>query len=228
MENDDVEITGASSAEILGRGAQVDDHDHHNDLPHHSSEPLMVAPNDDNDSNNSNSLYRFPYFHSSDFRELIACVVFCLACMVAFLVRADPLQRPIPYQRLETDEFVLYVRNLSIDEVFDGDTVSDTLGAVLGVVLPLLAQLLLAKWYKLRGDAHATICVYLVALGITMLTTYAVKMYAGYLRPIFYDLCQPSDDFSECTADEEDGACETNVAFCLQFQSRLVHVYSHI
>jgi len=226
MENDDVEITGASSAESLGRGAQVDDH-LHSDLPHHSSEPL-VASNDDNGSNNSNSLYRFPYFHSSDFRELIACIVFCLACMIAFIFRADPLQRPIPYQLLKTDEFVLYVRNLSINEVFEGDTVSDTLGAVLGVFLPLLVQLLLAKWYKLRGDAHATICTYLVALGITMLTTYAVKMYAGYLRPIFYDVCQPSDDFSECTADEGDGAYETNVAFCLQFQSRLVLDYSHI
>jgi membrane-associated phospholipid phosphatase len=39
-----------------------------------------------------------------------------------------------------------------------------------------------------------------VAVGLNLLATDVIKHYVGYLRPIFFDLCQPSEDYSECTA----------------------------
>ena len=114
----------------------------------------------------------------------------------------QPLQRPIPYQQLEDGEYVI---NLSLNETFDGDTVPDGAAVVLAVLLPLLTQLGLTKYFWMQGAAHATICCYLVALGITVLTTFAVKTYVGYLRPAFYNLCEPTEDYSECTLDEGSG-----------------------
>jgi len=164
--------------------------------------PQLVQPSSTNGSRSPSG--RFPYFSSCDFKEAIACLLFGFCCSIIVIVRVEPKQRPIPFQLLDTGEYVI---NLSYNESFDGDTVSDALGAILGGLLPLLLQIAIAKFCKLHGDAHATICCYLVAFGITMLTTFAVKNYVGYLRPAFYDLCQPSDDFSECTIDEGDGTC---------------------
>ena len=132
----------------------------------------------------------------------MACLIFAFICSIIAIVPVQPLQRPIPYQQLEDGEYVI---NLSLNETFDGDTVPDGAAAVLAVLLPLLTQLGLTKYFWMRGAAHATICCYLVALGITVLTTFAVKTYVGYLRPAFYDLCEPTEDYSECTLDEGSG-----------------------
>ena len=57
-----------------------------------------------------------------------------------------------------------------------------------------------------KGDAHCTVCVYAVALGLTGLTTNIIKNYVGYLRPVFYDLCEPNADYQECTASDSNDA----------------------
>ena len=63
---------------------------------------------------------------------------------------------------------------------------------------------ILSKTIGRVGDAHATICVYLVSWGLTSLVTRAIKNYVGYLRPVFYDLCVPSDDLQECTSGDDE------------------------
>lgn len=35
---------------------------------------------------------------------------------------------------------------------------------------------------------------------MTILLTNSVKLYVGYLRPIFYDLCEPDDEYEECSS----------------------------
>lgn len=51
-----------------------------------------------------------------------------------------------------------------------------------------------------------TLCVYLTAIGVTLLLTDAIKTYAGYLRPIFYDVCVPDEYYQTCTSEEVDDA----------------------
>lgn len=182
-------------------GGAEDVHSQHSgqqDLPLHQLE-VQVSTTNSGDGSPSG---RYPYFTSCDFKEAIVCLLFCFICCIIVIARVEPKQRPIPYQLLASGDYVL---NLSYNEPFDGDTVPDGLGVFLAAVLPLLSQLGLTKFCNLRGDAHATLCCYLVAFGITMLTTFAVKNYVGYLRPAFYELCDPNDDFSECTIDEGDG-----------------------
>lgn len=56
---------------------------------------------------------------------------------------------------------------------------------------------------------HATICTYAIAIGTTLLFTESVKRYVGYMRPNFYQLCQPEySSTSGNTVDEGGGANE--------------------
>lgn len=48
--------------------------------------------------------------------------------------------------------------------------------------------------------------MYAVALGLTGFTTNIIKNYVGYLRPVFYDLCEPDADYQECTGSDSDDA----------------------
>ena len=155
--------------------------------------------------------------------ELICCVVFCIFCY-AILELFTPHERPIPFQVLDNSGD--YVRNLVNNETLEGETVSTPLLIVISVFIPVLLQIHLAlctegsPWWSsscwctavFRGgwfcgkssicheyDVHATVCVYLVTMGLNHLATDAVKLYVGYLRPIFYNQCQPTDDYSACT-----------------------------
>lgn len=82
---------------------------------------------------------------------------------------------------------------------------ADAAVVVIGFVAPLVLQFILAKFLQTTcgGDAHNTVCVYIVTTALVGLSTNVIKNYVGYLRPVFYELCQPNDDFSECTSDED-------------------------
>lgn len=190
----ELSMSGDQEADAMEEG----DVDRREDLlPRHAAAAVEPTTPTENPSQR-----RFSYLYSPEFKEMIACLIFALLCSLVALVPVMPRQRPIPYQQLEDGEYVI---NLSLNEPFDGDTVSDSLAALLAVVLPLLTQLGLAKFCVRLGAAHSTMCCYLVAFGLTVLTTFAVKNYVGYLRPAFYDLCVPTADYSECTADEDNG-----------------------
>jgi diacylglycerol diphosphate phosphatase/phosphatidate phosphatase len=143
------------------------------------------------------------YLTSSDFREIIYCFVFLLISVAFFAAAPSPRTRPIPYQLLENS--LDYVRNLVNNEENTGDTVSDLLLIVLSRLLPLLTQIVLSKtrWAKPR-DTHNAICVYFCAFALTLIVTNCIKLYVGYLRPIFYSTCQPDDNYQECTQDSSE------------------------
>lgn len=146
----------------------------------------------------------------NNWKEIIVAVVFLVAyrrgrAMGLFSMMFN--KRPMPYQQLNDGE---YVRNLTNNEVYHGDTITDVMLLLLSFILPLTFQCILIcfttdmnlnipKRTAIRSKIQATICTYLIALGITGFVTECVKNYVGYLRPVFYDLCQPNDDYTACT-----------------------------
>jgi membrane-associated phospholipid phosphatase len=141
------------------------------------------------------------YWHSRDGTELLVCLGFFVICAaVPLLFRNSARQRPIPYQQISTGD---YVKNLSFNERFQGDTVSDAWLLVWGIALPLAVQYALGNMLPAlcnQGLAHSTVCTYLVAFGINIVCTDLVKTYCGYLRPVFYDLCNPEAGSASCTS----------------------------
>jgi diacylglycerol diphosphate phosphatase/phosphatidate phosphatase len=151
----------------------------------------------------SRSSKPFSYFYSRDFVELLGCLGFLLVISLLSLIDRELNERPIPVQVLQNSGD--YVRNLTNNEPFDGETVPDIWLIILTIVAPVLIQFALSKIWGRPGDGHATWCVYIIAFSIVLVTTDAIKRYAGYLRPIFYTLCVPDDKLEECTAEDEGG-----------------------
>ena len=149
------------------------------------------------------------YIASHLAKELAGTVA--LGAFVFFIGYAfghKPTLRPIPYQYLDNDNNAnYYVRNLVVnEELVDAETVSTLLLILLCAIICPFLQLMLSysRWGRL-GDVHTTLCVYWLALPTNELVTWSVKLYVGYLRPNFYDQCQPSDDYSYCTAADQKG-----------------------
>lgn len=144
-----------------------------------------------------------PYLWSAQFYELVVCLVYALVAFVVLCWVDDnvgPDERPIPFQFLEGSGE--YVRNLMFNESFEHESVSYLALCLLGLWLPLTIQSLLCLCGERRkNDLHATVCAYLVAMTTNTIATNSVKLYVGYLRPIFYDQCQPDDEYQTCTVD---------------------------
>ena len=166
------------------------------------------------------------YVHSPDFYELSGWVAFALVtCVPVFLADSRPRERPIPYQALYPDplpnatnssatpEAALYVRNLNYDTEFTTETVSNAVLGVVGQVVPFVLQFAMSwRWGRL-GDCHRTLCAYLVSFAISASTTGVIKLYVGYLRPYFYQACQPNDTYQECTSSDTDSTLEVRKSF---------------
>lgn len=142
------------------------------------------------------------YWRSRDFQEVCVCLAFLIICLIPDLISLAPYQRPIPYQLLGNGD---YVRNLTNDQNLKGETIPDWLLIVLAIVLPLIIQFTTGKWWGQKGDAHATICIYFIAFGLTYLTTTLLKAYCGYLRPVFYEICVPDNTYESCTENSSFG-----------------------
>lgn len=142
------------------------------------------------------------YFSSRDFKELLGCLGLATVCGLLTLMGLEPNQRPLPVQLLDTGEYVL---NLNFNEAFDGDTISNALLIVLAIAVPVVIQLALSKIWGRHGDTHASLCVYILALTLVLSVTGGIKVYVGYLRPVFFDLCEPDDEYQECTAEDGGG-----------------------
>ena len=67
--------------------------------------------------------------------------------------------------------------------------------------ISFLIQLVLSVRVGNVGDVHATICVYIIAMCLTGSLTDGMKHYCGYLRPIFYEECEPNFETGVCAKD---------------------------
>lgn len=141
------------------------------------------------------------YFTSYEALEFGVCVLLFLSGFLFEFLAVNPHQRPIPYQLLESSGE--YVVNQVYDNTFDGDTVSDTGLLLLGAAVPFFVQVAISLCRSSKNRIHNTICVYLAAVGLTILLTDSIKLYVGYLRPIFYEVCVPNETYQTCTSDED-------------------------
>mmetsp|Transcript_21177 Transcript_21177/g.58921 ORF Transcript_21177/g.58921 Transcript_21177/m.58921 type:complete len:198 (-) Transcript_21177:1142-1735(-) len=57
-----------------------------------------------------------------------------------------------------------------------------------------------SKW---TGEMHEALCSFQTGVGTTLMMTDIIKLYVGYLRPVFLDFCQPNGSFTRCTDPEE-------------------------
>jgi diacylglycerol diphosphate phosphatase / phosphatidate phosphatase len=138
------------------------------------------------------------WLRSQKFIEQVCCVVYLLLCLVPILAANQKGNiRPIPYQYLENSKD--YVRNLVNNESSKGPTVNDVYLLLFGIILPYLVQTFSSFCWGRSGDTHSTFCATLVSQGSNMLATECLKLYVGYLRPIFYELCVPSTNYQQCT-----------------------------
>jgi membrane-associated phospholipid phosphatase len=148
-----------------------------------------------------------PYYRSPECFELSCCFCVALAALVVHKLPIAANQRAMPVQYLESSGE--YVLNQSYNEPLVSDTVSNVACILLAVVLPCLVQCTICYFtsfkkqqrQRIPEDLHNTACVYLLTFGITMLTTEFIKLYAGYLRPVFFDYCEPDANYQECTSD---------------------------
>jgi diacylglycerol diphosphate phosphatase / phosphatidate phosphatase len=143
------------------------------------------------------------YYRSPEFLELSGCVCITAVALLVHKLPISPHQREMPVQYLESSgEFVL---NQSYNEPLVSDTVSNVTCILLAVVVPCLVQCIVcyftSKKQRRIQDLHNTACVYMLTFGITILTTEFIKLYAGYLRPVFFDYCEPDANYQECTSD---------------------------
>ncbi|CAB9515002.1 Lipid phosphate phosphatase [Seminavis robusta] len=137
--------------------------------------------------------------------ELALCVLYVVVVMVIFQgpLNIEPTERPIPVQYLESTGD--YIRNLSLDAEHNGETISDFVLILCGVLLPLIFQLILAYVVHRHSDAlkgiqdrHCTLCAYFTSFATNLMVTEFLKAYCGSLRPLYYYLCQPDEKYEVC------------------------------
>lgn len=117
----------------------------------------------------------------------------------------DPYERPIPYQII--DGTIINAFQYDLEE--KGETVPNWAMTIAAMALPVFIQIILILCTRPRiafdkSDAiHKTFCVYALSIGLTQSLTNFAKLYCGYLRPVFLDLCQPDENW-QCTGDPND------------------------
>ena len=143
------------------------------------------------------------YFCSYRIIEVLICLIpLPIGVLLEF---PTPYERPIPYQTIDDNGET--IKAFMYDNRYSGETVPSTMMFALAIAVPFILQIgLIFCVGKSRGERcdliHKTFCVYFMAVGLTQTLTNLAKQYVGYLRPIFYDMCEPEEDFSECTNEE--------------------------
>ena len=121
------------------------------------------------------------------------------AIVGALLEFPTPYQRPIPYQIVDDNIVNAFMYNIELH----GETVPNFVMVLIVVIIPFIVQLSLIGCSRRIGFnkvdmIHKSVCVWFMAIGLTQALTNFAKLYCGYFRPIFLDLCQPDENW-ECT-----------------------------
>mmetsp|Transcript_18494 Transcript_18494/g.42523 ORF Transcript_18494/g.42523 Transcript_18494/m.42523 type:complete len:243 (+) Transcript_18494:170-898(+) len=154
----------------------------------------------DNDEDGDAAPTPTPYWRSSKFVEVLLC--FALVPIGIGSEFVEAYERPIPRIQTEDGQY-LAVGVFDFDD--EGETISSSLMFILGIASPFILQIILGCWKKdlARTDIiHKTCCVFFMGLGCTQILTSMVKLYAGYLRPIFYALCVPDENYEQCISED--------------------------
>lgn len=79
---------------------------------------------------------------------------------------------------------------------------SDMFMILIAIVLPFCVQLGISLRAG-KNHVHKTVCVYFCAIGLTAALTNFIKLYVGYLRPIFIQNCEPDSNYEYCTSESD-------------------------
>lgn len=88
------------------------------------------------------------------------------------------------------------------------ETIPGSLLALLTVCIPIAIFFIVGNCLGPRGDFHAVLCMYLLAMASKIFVVAIMKNYAGYFRPSFYNMCQFNKDTLVCD-DETTSARES-------------------
>jgi membrane-associated phospholipid phosphatase len=138
------------------------------------------------------------YLSSPLFVELLCCLIPLILGIVLELANITPRIRLIPFQLLESSGE--YVVNQIYNEILDGETISSTVLLLMACIIPSVIQFLLSY---AEGKLHKSACVWFSGVGLTIFSTNGIKLYVGYLRPIFYDVCEPDDNYEQCGSESD-------------------------
>ena len=165
-----------------------------------SEAPIIGSPEDIEADGSSSRTSRKSYFCSYKFLELLLCLI--PVPIGVYLEFHDPHMRPIPYQIVDdtiVNAFMFNFENTA-------ETVPNFVMITVSVVIPFLLQITLVYFSKDLNKldmVHKTLCAYILTCGLTQTLTNITKLYVGYFRPIFLDLCQPDENW-QCTGEQND------------------------
>lgn len=103
---------------------------------------------------------------------------------------------PIPYETTQDGEVLLEL-DLSY-ELVSVETVPDWLAAILCILFPILLFFTVGFRTGQPGDVHASMCCFLINVGLSWFLTDMIKIYTGQLRPNFYEMCSFNKQTLEC------------------------------
>lgn len=105
---------------------------------------------------------------------------------------------PIPYQETANGDVLV---ELDLNYEVLSETVPVWMLLLLGILLPVVLLLVMGVCSGPPGDAHASLCVYFLAVGMNLFITNMMKIYCGRFRPNFYGMCEFDTDAKACAND---------------------------
>lgn len=135
---------------------------------------------------------------------VLAALLYVFYILPDYLVEAH--ERPIPIQTTSTGENLIDLT--FANSYHHNETIPGSLLNLLCVIFPISVFAVLGIFLGPRGDTHAAICMYLLAMGTKIFVVACIKNYAGYFRPSFYNMCQFNPDTLVCD-DETTSARES-------------------
>ncbi|CAB9503156.1 phosphatidic acid phosphatase type [Seminavis robusta] len=136
--------------------------------------------------------------------EVAACSVFFVVVQIASLVAyiyIEPTMRPIPVDYLEGSQE--YIKNQVNTEEDHGETLGTIELIALCWLAPFLIQAAVGMAIGRVGDTHRTLCVWATATSLTSFASALIKSYVGYLRPVFFEWCEPDEAYGSCSSEYE-------------------------
>lgn len=178
------------------------------DLENDATERLNATENSNHSNSQDSFMFNVRYYLSNKMlvSELIACLVIAALGHIAprVIFQMSIYQRDIPYLMTENGDVILdqYINRPKVES----ETVSDTVLILVSIVAPMVITLLtgyLSTMHRMY-EMHSSFCALLFALGSCMFLTNMIKLYCGYFRPNFYNLCEFDTDTMQCQGDDSD------------------------
>lgn len=171
-------------------------------------QPLNLAERSNNRNPNQDSLVESLHSylcHRMLVIELIACIAIAALGHIApsSIFRISLYEREIPYLISNNGEIIIdqYINRPKVEN----ETVSDVALVAIAILLPSVLTLFIGYFSTYRiYEMHSSFCGVCFAFGSCMFLTNVIKLYCGYFRPNFYNLCQFDSDALECQGEDRD------------------------